>query len=74
LIAAISLERVLRLLFSALIVPESVFTFVVIALIAAPNPVSPHELKFGSIFPRDLFTINENRSSGERISPKILPL
>ena len=74
LIAARSLERVLILLLSELTVPESVFTLVTIALTAAPNPVSPHELKFGSIFPRDLFTINENRSSGERISPKILPL
>jgi hypothetical protein len=42
--------------------------------IAVPNHTKLPDEKLGSIFERDLFTMNENRSSGELIIPERLLL
>lgn len=71
---AISSESVVNCENTVLTFPESVLTLFVSVFIATPKFASPHELKFGSILPSDLFTMKENLSRGEFNTHKILPL
>ncbi len=52
--------------------PERVFTLFARVFTAVANHTILPDEKLGSIFARDLFTMNENLSSGELITPERL--